>query len=419
MFIPQTYGWMIDLLMIIVLASWGSWPCLRKLSTTSSQAFAIVMICSEFMTMCILCGTLGSIVGYTNFPEPAFITSAIEDLNNAMSITSVIMLLLGGMCIAYGDSAASMAIESLGLVVGAPIVFGVSITLGTVLDFVLDDENSVKEAVLVFTAITCVCCAIYIDAYCARVNEDREWKDATVAKKVKGEQVDKVKKTDSPQEELFKDRSVSLCTDDGEIHQYIRVPTDEASSGKCDTITEANAPLLSWKIKADIPRMTSVKLALAGGILSGLWTAFSTAATDVSSMSIYTLYFWFQFGQLLGIVPSIAVQLKAVGHTRTIMSVFHEIAKMSRRDMICASVAGFLISVGYFCYFVTENYVPSTSAFAFGSCSPIVNKIIAFAFNEYSSFSRTCKLYLLASFSLYVLAIFLIYMSTDSETVRR
>lgn len=90
---------------------------------------------------------------------------------------------------------------------------------------------------------------------------------------------------------------------------------------------------------------------------------------------------------------------------------------MTYVEVICAATAGVFVAIGYFCYFATSSSIPRATAFAIGSCSPLVNKGVAYMFNEYEEFSWKGKFYLLFSAFLYALAIYLLYLSTKDLTL--
>lgn len=141
MFVVANSGWQSYFLLLLILVFWGVWPALRRISNdASSQAFSVVMVFSQYVTTCGICFFLGSITerGSSMFPEPSFAWAIVDDSGKTLSI---LLLLVGGCCIAYGDSAATMAIEHLGLALGGPMVFGISLSFGTAFDFVLQRKT--------------------------------------------------------------------------------------------------------------------------------------------------------------------------------------------------------------------------------------------------------------------------------------
>lgn len=374
---------------------------LRRYSKgASSQAFSIVMVFAQYLTTCTLCFWLGSMTerGSSNFPEPSFAYGMVTDSTKVMSI---ILLLLGGCFIGYGDSAATMAIEHLGLGLGGPIVFGLSLSLGTVFDFVLQRDNTTSEAVLLFIAVACVFTAIHIDANSYQHNLNKNaTKMAQVTLSTK-----KPKKDD-----------VALRKSKSMVHLEQGGPQTSLLNNK-DLYQPVSTEAPPCVAVHEIERPRAIKLALVGGVIMACWSPCSTAATYVDTMFFYSLFFWFQTGELVGIIPSVLIQINAAGDPKTFRDVVRDITSMTFVEVICASTAGVFVAIGYFCYFATSSSIPRATAFAIGSCSPLVNKGVAYMFNEYEEFSWKGKFYLLFSAFLYALAIYLLYLSTKDLTL--
>lgn len=403
MFVVENSGWQSYFLLLLILVFWGVWPALRRISNdASSQAFSVVMVFSQYVTTCGICFFLGSITerGSSMFPEPSFAWAIVDDSGKTLSI---LLLLVGGCCIAYGDSAATMAIEHLGLALGGPMVFGISLSFGTAFDFVLQRKNTTSEAVLLFMAVVCVFWAIYIDACSHEHNMDKA-KTAPVS---------------LPHQTLEKNKKMpyrkckSMINMDAAKPQssLLAIPQHAFVDVECSK-KSMEIPLLPNVATHAIPRPRAIKLALAWGMVMACWSACSTAATDVDSMYFYSLFFWFQTGEVIGIVPSVMMQLKIAGDPKNLRDVLREIRSMTLSDVACSATAGIFVAVGYFCYFATSDTIPRATAFAFGSCSPIVNKAVAYVFREYDDFSWKGKFYLLFSAFLYAVAIYLLYLST-------
>jgi glucose uptake protein len=157
MFIPTVYSVAL-LLMILSMASWGSWANTRK--ATGSWRFEL-FYWDYVWGILLLSLVAGLTLGRTDSASPE---SFVHNLSTA-GTRNLLRALAGGAIFNFANILLVAAIDIAGLAVAFPIGIGLALVIGSVLNYVVTPAGN---PLYLFGGIAMVCAAIVLDAMAYR-----------------------------------------------------------------------------------------------------------------------------------------------------------------------------------------------------------------------------------------------------------
>ena len=121
------------------LVFWGHWPVLRRFSRLPSLHF----ISQTILSLCILSCMMITFIMYSASGAVGRGWETAATVSTATTLAT-----LAGAFNAFGDWGISIAVEELGVGVGAPLVFSANLVLGSGLDYVIESNQSDSRRVL-------------------------------------------------------------------------------------------------------------------------------------------------------------------------------------------------------------------------------------------------------------------------------
>jgi drug/metabolite transporter (DMT)-like permease len=402
---------------------------IRESCKSKTPTFIPLYILSQFATATLLCLSLGTAKSSTtsNFDDASFFDGLITRYDNS----KVVLLLVGGFLLANGDFLFACTYSHLPFAVAFPIYGAWGLVEGTVLNYMIEGEDTAKPMVLflgVFSALVAILFMALSDYFSNAVRAG--------------------------------------CDNGGEVN------TPDASNtanGISDNVHSSDKERASLGEAGGGRVNPYIGVCLLAGVFSGLWSPLSARARqgDGRVDNPYVALLLFMTGQVLALPLLLAYyvlvfergghsgaagvdddapeedgdasqrgerQLLEMGHVYSNSSgssvptgcELHHLSRVGRgmvvslldtmalplRDKFFGMLAGGIVGVGYTCLFVASESATTTVAFAIACCDPLVAiaiGVIFFGQLRRASTNQAVSLY--SSVSLFAAAIFFFVFS--------
>lgn len=371
------------LLTVANFLCWGHWPVFAKFAQAPTQPFGLVMVAVQTLAACLFC-----------LATPGFVEALVADSQHPGAVLTVF---IGGAALAVGDFSAAAAVERLGIAVGGPVCFSCMLLTGAIGNFML--EGSAHPA-LFFSGVALCMCAVVSDSQ----SHPHRSADSSLASADSAAATAATELEAAPAPAELK---VVAAT----------VPTDAVLSERSIDDGAAEKQQSSSRASRASSREFRVGMAVAvgGGVVGGMWTVLSTAASHAyGELHPLVLLWWFHLGEAAFIVPVVLVygRLFATG-TTTLAALRGAVRAMRPRQLAWTSMAGLAIAVGYGCYFTTKGTVPRPVSYAFGCAAGTSMGVVwgLLCFREYEGASWRKTALLLLALALYPTSIAVIALS--------
>lgn len=147
-------------MMFLLLIVWGSWPSCRKMSGSGNIEFEVCYVLTQFVLGMLLCVSFGmaAIEDTRHFSGALFTDVLRTELQLKPGATG--LSILAGVSLCIGDFVMACAIDLLGVTVACPVGFGIPLTLGSTLNYVIEPKADPR---LLFPGIVCCVLGMLLD----------------------------------------------------------------------------------------------------------------------------------------------------------------------------------------------------------------------------------------------------------------
>jgi len=389
MFVPEGNDAALPMMFLLWFA-WGSWPSARKQGGCDNVNFALTFIFVQVLVSLFMCFTMGmmSLKDTRHFDEEMFHHKFIREVQEKTG--GILVSWIAGVLLCAGDFLMACAIDLLGLAVACPVGFGLALTYGTAVSYILEPRS---DPALLFPGLACCLVGMICDAASHQ----------TSAKGPSPESIPKVDTSGIP--EPIKVDTMAVCTRQSQglarktgtgleccLAGMICHPIFGAKSGGHPDL---NLREVADPAKVDMPNGIELDcvdeysekkplnrciffLPLAGGLFCGSHGPISTAAATLLDLSPFSLLLVFMIGQLCMIFPLVLI------YTWVTISWYQDLpfqaipsfiwrgyisSLSNKKAHLWNSVAGINVGMGYFFYFVGSPVVSRAVGFIFGCSS--------------------------------------------------
>ena len=379
------------LLTVANFLSWGHWPVFAKFAQAPTQPFGVVMVAIQTLAACLFC-----------LATPGFVDALIDDSKHPGAVLAVF---IGGAALAVGDFSAAAAVERLGIAVGGPICFSCMLLTGAIGDFLLEGS---AHPMLFFCGVALCMCAVVSDSQ----SHPHRSADSSLASADSAAATAAAALEAAPAAAELKVIAPTVPTD-----AVLSMERPVGGNGDGDGVAGKQREQSSSHASRASSRQFRMGMAVAvgGGVVGGMWTVLSTAASHAyGELHPLVLLWWFHLGEAAFIVPVVLAYgwLFATG-TTTLSALRGAVRALRPRQLAWTSMAGLAIAVGYGCYFATKGTVPRPVSYAFG-CSAGTSTGVVWGllfFREYEGATWRKTALLLLALALYPTSIAAIALS--------
>jgi glucose uptake protein GlcU len=379
MFVPQDGSAALPM-MFLLLILWGSWPACRKMGSSGNVEFAMTYVLSQAVVSLMLCASLGMAAAedVKHFDEIILTDVLVSELREKPAAFA--LGVLAGLFLCIGDFVMAVAIDLLGVTIACPVGFGIPLTIGTTLNYVLEPK---ADPTLLFLGVLCCVCGMLSDTASHAHRKDHECKP--------------------PQEP-------SVC--EPEVHEAVVQSAEKQPGSDHQPITLVGIqpneqgkgkPAWKWKVLL-VPIVGGSCCAAAGPIC--------TAAGAQGGLDPYVIVLGFMIGQMLMLVPLLSVYVAiakpesmvssspGLGIPAAILTHFFRSIPKAPRSFFWNVMAGICTGTGWFLFQVGTPVVSRAVGFIFGCSSPLTCMFYGMlVFREFHGQPLRSKLYsMLAAF---------------------
>lgn len=354
------------LLTVANFLTWGHWPVFAKFAQAPTQPFGVVMVAVQTLAAGVLC-----------LATPGFVDSRHPE--------AVLSVFVGGAALAVGDFSAAAAVERLGIAVGAPVCFSCMLLTGAVGDFLL--EGSAHPGRF-FGGVALCMCAVVSESQSHPRRSAPSLAPADLAAATAAVELEA-----APAAAELRVVAATALTD--------AVLSERSIDGGRTAEKQQQSSSSGSGSGGSREFRMGMAVAVGGGVVGGLWTVLSTAASHAhGALHPLVLLWWFHLGEATFIVPVVLVygRLFATG-TTTLSALRGAVRALRPRQLAWTSLAGLAIAAGYGCYFATKGTVPRPVSYVFGCAAGTSMGVVwgLLVFREYEGVSwRKTSLLLLA-----------------------
>lgn len=334
MFTPESSEAALPMMFLLWLF-WGSWPLCRKQGQTGNAEFGITYVVTQVFVTMVLCFSMGMMrfEGKRHFDERSFPEVLREEVQERFG--AILLSAFAGAVLCAGDFIMACAIDVFGVVVACPIGFGIALTAGTTMNYVIEPEADPR---LLFPGVLACLLGMLCDAASHALPDANEYGKTS-------------------------------------------------SNGSSNGTDESSHKWYHWF------------LPLSGGVCCASFGPISTAAATFGELDPYAVYFFFMIGQLLMVLPMISIYTMAVEASARswrapllVLQRYADVSRKSPKGLYWNCMAGVATGGGYFLYFIGSPVVSRAVGFIFGT-SGLLLSIFAgiFVFKEYTHASRRKK----------------------------
>jgi glucose uptake protein len=340
-------------MMFLLWFSWGAWPAARKQGGSSNVEFGLSYVFTQFTITTLLCFSVGMLraQGARHFDTRLFSDVIVAEVKSKTG--AVLLSSLAGSILCLGDFLMACAIDVFGVVVACPVGFGIALTAGTTLNYIIEPRADPK---LLFPGLaSCVMGMLCNAASHARTDHTR----------------------DPSEDSNTTNREIGL------------------EKTNCETIPLVKQVPLRGATRKDTCYMWL--LPLIGGSCCASFGPISTAAATFGKLDPYAVYFSFMLGQLLTVVPMISVYCSVQGSFETstilqtprgVLQAYIRSCRQRPKAFTWNCLAGLATGTGYFMFFIGTPVVSRAVGFIFGCSSVLLSIILGiFVFKEYENAS--------------------------------
>ena len=330
------------------MLSFGSFGSVRMLCHSDSPVFIIAYYCGHILMGLFVIFTLGMlcIPGSNLFNHETF----LSDIYDSGDTSHLVTMTAGGFVVFHGDFLILTACTRIPFAIAFPIHAGYGMVQGTLLNVLIEGQKG--SPIMLFGGILCallaIGCMAAFDTFSLGKYEHVMDIPTDTVLPVLGLQEDSLSLQDeqqrlAPQSCHHRLSSTPLCT----VNPWVYV-------------------------------------CLLGGVCGGLWSPLATLGREgphgVSNP--YMCQFMFMVGQTLALPCVLRLYGSEMVTRETgcppipsseFLSAFF---RMSRWDRFFGVLTGAIVSVGYTCYFVSSEIIPSQESFAIAHCAPLVTIFI-------------------------------------------
>eukprot|EP00602_Paraphysomonas_sp_CaronLab_P012634 CAMPEP_0185041652 /NCGR_PEP_ID=MMETSP1103-20130426/41231_1 /TAXON_ID=36769 /ORGANISM="Paraphysomonas bandaiensis, Strain Caron Lab Isolate" /LENGTH=358 /DNA_ID=CAMNT_0027581485 /DNA_START=120 /DNA_END=1193 /DNA_ORIENTATION=- len=336
------------------MCAFGSFGSVRMLCRADSPVFIIAYITGQILMGTIFICSLG-VAGTkeTNMFQHGSFFSEFISTGDSEHIFS---LILGGFVVGHGDFLILTACTRIPFSIAFPIHAGYGMVQGTLLNIIIEGfhGNLLLLSSGIFCALVAIVCMAVSDNYAedstSRVSSHLSYEKRTSFTSILSSEIQWDESVYSPLVECGS--------------------ADESSSEERLTSKRFVNP---W-----------VYVCLLGGVCGGLWSPLTTLGrTGENSVdNPYMSLFLFMCGQSLSL-PSVLYIYGFEMITRetdckpvTMDKFFISYYELPFRDRVFGTITGCIVNMGYMCYFISSEVIPSTESFAIAHCAPLVTIFI-------------------------------------------
>ena len=433
-FVPSSTGEAAAMIAVTFVV-WGHWPVFQRLSRSTApvQTFFASLVLYQTLTTSVLCLTAGAVDGF-------FLSSfVLEAREHAGPVAiAVITTACGGASLALGEFLTAVAIEELGVAVGAPMIWSLALVGGMLGNYLIDGVKRPAPMLagmgLALIAFLCDSQSHY-DAEKLTPSAKSEEEPSVYARPTAFSGGKASQST--PRAQVV---GIAESSTGSSVPEVAQTGTDPVNGEASDveealekTCSNGDAPTFCPSMKSCTihggestqlaraaftcfpsrryvrPRSSSRKLllALSGGLGLAGWTALSTLSSRAFVLSPYALALSFQLGELLATLPILFIYGAVCRITpRTPAQVWHSLAGYGRRGHVCAFASGAAIAIGYWLYFITRGVIDRPIAYGAAQACGLVPLVYgAVVFGEYRHAPLRNKLLLGAALIFYPAAV--------------
>lgn len=375
-------------MMFLLLIVWGSWPACRKMGGSGNIEFEMSYVLSQFVVSIVLCASLGMIAAedVKHFNGSLFTDVLADELQQKPKVFA--LSVLAGVCLCIGDFVMACAIDLLGVTIACPVGFGIPLTLGSTLNYVIEPK---ANPWLIFSGILC-CVSGMLSDTASHANRKEEISTSSPA---------------SASCDLTTcETAVATTAPASEKQPQEDGKPIELVISECQK-QEDSSTSWNWKL---------LLVPIFGGSFCAAAGAICTAAGALGGLDPYVIAFAFMVGQLATLLPVLSIYVlvtKPKSYTAcptwriplTILTDYlHSIVK-SPRSSSWNAMAGFCTGSGWFLFQLGTPVVSRAVGFIFGCSSPLTCIFYGvFIFRELNGQPLRAKLYSLLAALLFATA---------------
>eukprot|EP00747_Dinoflagellata_sp_TGD_P120721 gnl/TRDRNA2_/TRDRNA2_173306_c4_seq5.p1 gnl/TRDRNA2_/TRDRNA2_173306_c4~~gnl/TRDRNA2_/TRDRNA2_173306_c4_seq5.p1 ORF type:complete len:393 (-),score=63.06 gnl/TRDRNA2_/TRDRNA2_173306_c4_seq5:138-1316(-) len=378
MFVPQD-GSVALPMMFLLLIVWGSWPAARKMGGSGNVEFEMCYVLVQFVVSMVLCATFGmaAVDGVEHFDGLLFTDVLSDELQKKTA--AMALSVLAGVFLCIGDFVMAVAIDLLGVTIACPVGFGIPLTIGTTLNYVLEPK---ADPALLFPGILCCLCGMLSDTASHAHRKDDEGGSPSEPSSLEPGKHGDAKSSAEKQP----------ANDCEPIGLVINEPKEQ----------DQGRAAWNWKLLL-VPILGGSCCCAAGPIC--------TAAGALGGLDPYVILFGFMIGQMLTLVPLLSIYVVAVKPESfvaapgvpiplAVLKHFLRSVPKAPRAFFWNAIAGLCTGTGWFLFQVGTPVVSRAVGFIFGCSSPLTCMFYGmFVFREFHGQPLRAKLYsILAAF---------------------
>jgi hypothetical protein len=307
-----------------------------------------------------------------NFDNALFVDVLVRELQQKPGVFALSVLAGAVLCI--GDFVMACAIDLLGVAVACPLGFGIPLTLGTSLNYLLEPKADPR---LLFPGVLCCLGGMLSDAvsHANRIDNDA----AASAPHSSAS----CQPAACAQSKLDSTQMVD-CT-------HIEVIVEERGETKTTSTTTWN-----WRL---------ILVPILGGSCCAASGPLCTAAGALGGLDPYVIAFAFMIGQICTVIPLLSTYVVITGTEslaassplkipRAIIAQFSAAVRKTPRSSAWNAMAGICTGTGWFLFQLGTPVVSRAVGFIFGSSGPLTCTFYGvFIFREFDGQPLRAKLY--------------------------
>ena len=340
--------------------AWGHWPIFQRMCKPKSpQAFFLAMVLYQTACCVLICLTAGNVSG-------SFWAALAADVAADHGAAALALAALGGGALAVGEFLTTIAINALGVAVGAPMIWSLALIGGMGADYLIAGGGRL--------GIMLAGMGVALIAFLA---DSQSHPGATEAA--------------LPLTSDLATGSTSIKAEQATGG----IKAASSSTWRCELPTASDGlkptPATSWTLRRADGGGKLLLLAAVGGMALACWTALSTLAVRVlPTLGPYSLLLAFQLGEAACTLPVLLAYSRADPRSpRSVRALLQGVRGLSGKGHAGAAAAGCAISVGYWCYFITRGVIPRSIAYGVSQACGVVGMLYgAFIFGEFAAAPR-------------------------------
>lgn len=377
MFVPESSEAALPM-MFLLWCFWGSWPLARKQGGSGNAEFGLTYVFAQFLVTVLLCCSMGMANPQStrHFDSRVFTEVLADELEHKAG--AVLLSCFAGAILCLGDFLMACAIDVFGVVVACPVGFGIALTAGTTLNYVIEPR---ADPQLLFPGVACCLLGMLCNTASLVGKEHRD-------------------SSSIPEGSSKADADVEITVvsvDGATLEATTTDPAPKVNSQEVAVVVSSEEALAGQETRNTKLKWYFWLLPLIGGSCCASFGPITTAAATFGKLDPYAVYFAFMAGQLVTVLPMISVYSTLSGLSGEVSTIkriwqapclvlksYVDSRRKSPRGLAWNCLAGFATGSGYFFFFVGSPVVSRAVGFIFG-CSGLLLSIFfgVFVFKEY------------------------------------